>query len=256
MSISNFTRNRHTSPSKKLPWFRQPWLHAILVALFVHVGMLWVPIAEPAMQQQQPRVVRVMLQAPKPRPKPRVRPKPRKIEPPPRRRRVRRKRRRRKVRRRRRKVRKIQKKRPKMRRTSAKSIIPPAPPVVREPVRPAPRRVDPPPPIPRRVTPAPPPRRVSLRGYGISVYHSIQRQKRYPLMAYRMRFEGLVILKVTIKRNGHLHRRPRVVRSSGHGILDKEAVRMVIAAAPLRPMPQGYSRPYAAFNIPINFKIQ
>jgi TonB family protein len=105
------------------------------------------------------------------------------------------------------------------------------------------------------VVPRPAPVRVDMRGYGRGVFRAIQQQKRYPLMAYRMRFEGVVIVAIKIKRNGRLLGHPRIVRSSGHNILDREAIRMV-KASPIPPFTNGYHKPYVLFHLPVRFHIK
>jgi TonB family protein len=49
---------------------------------------------------------------------------------------------------------------------------------------------------------------------------------------------------------------PRLVTSSGHDILDAEALRMVEAAAPFEPLPGNPTRPDAGFVIPVVFSLR
>lgn len=240
---------------------RRAWIGALTMALLFHVGMWWMPVAMPAMAVMKPRVVRVLLQRTPPKPRPRIRPKPRKrVIKPRRRRRVRRKRRRwrrkrprrRRIRRRKRPSKRVIKKmrpRAKPRRVIAKATKRPAP----LPPQPKTKQVVP---VQRvaPVVPKPAPVEFDVRAYGQGVYRAIQQQKRYPLMAYRMRFEGLVIVVIKINRNGRLLGEPKVVRSSGHGILDREAIRMA-KAAPIPPFPRGSRKPYVKFSYPVRFRI-
>lgn len=67
--------------------------------------------------------------------------------------------------------------------------------------------------------------------------------------------EGKVILMVYLDADGALEREPRVRRSSGHEVLDEEAVRMVKAAAPF-PRPKGdVSRYPVIVPLTINFRL-
>ncbi len=75
-------------------------------------------------------------------------------------------------------------------------------------------------------------------------------------MAYRMGFEGMVVVSIKLTKAGKLLGRPRIVRSSGHRMLDKEAIRMILAAAPLPNMPSAFQKHHAEFRIPVNFTIQ
>ena len=106
-------------------------------------------------------------------------------------------------------------------------------------------------PTPR--TPSPP---VNLSPYRKQLSRKIQRNKRYPRLAHRMGFEGLVVLRIRISKAGSLLGRPKVLRSSGHKSLDREAIRMVMAAVPLPPMPSHYKRSSATFRLPVNFTLQ
>ena len=55
-----------------------------------------------------------------------------------------------------------------------------------------------------------------------------------------MGLQGKVLVKISILRNGELAEDPVIHRSSGQKVLDKEALRMVRAATPLLPLPDGF----------------
>ncbi len=75
-------------------------------------------------------------------------------------------------------------------------------------------------------------------------------------MAQRMGLEGLVVLLLRVTPKGQLAKPPRIERSSGYGVLDQEAVRMVSAALPLPILPTNFRRPWAEFRIPVRFALE
>jgi protein TonB len=68
--------------------------------------------------------------------------------------------------------------------------------------------------------------------------------------------EGTARIQVSVNRDGALAGAPRLVRSSGHEVLDAEALRMVEAAAPFAPLPEGHARASAEFVIPVDFSLR
>jgi periplasmic protein TonB len=94
-----------------------------------------------------------------------------------------------------------------------------------------------------------------LRGYLGAINRLVTSHKRYPAMALQLSLEGTVEVRVCVNRDGTLACRPAVARSSGHEDLDEEALQMVARAAPLPPLPTGYSGTSADFRIPINFSL-
>jgi protein TonB len=81
-------------------------------------------------------------------------------------------------------------------------------------------------------------------------------QRRYPAIAARLGMQGTAQVRMSIHRDGSLAGAPRLVRSSGHEVLDDEALRMVEAAAPFEPLPEGHVRPLAEFVIPVDFSLR
>jgi protein TonB len=94
-----------------------------------------------------------------------------------------------------------------------------------------------------------------LRGYHRGIYAAVNAGRRYPSEARRLGLEGRAVLAVRIDRRGHIVDKPRIAESSKHAILDEEAMRMVVAAAPFPPLPDSYDKPDAEFMIPIRFKL-
>jgi|GEM_PF-1768387 len=246
------------------------WWREFLFALIVHIGLFFMPVSMPKAQKPPERIVKIQLRAaPAPQPVKRAMARQRPKAKPIKRRKVRprRKVKRRKVRRRRKVARRKIARRP-VPRPIAKKAEPV--PVRPEPVRPtpvapkkvamaapAPVRPEPPkPPAPKvEARPAPRPKPVNFGPYRRSLYHSIAKKKNYPYMARRLGQEGKVLLLIQISREGKLLGAPRILRSSGHDLLDQEAVRMVRAASPWPIMPDGFQGKLKRFRVPVRFAL-
>lgn len=96
----------------------------------------------------------------------------------------------------------------------------------------------------------------ALGAYARKLSQVVGRQRRYPASAARLGMEGRARVHVSINRDGSLAGAPRLMRSSGHEVLDAEALRMVEAAAPFAPLPEGLPRPSAEFVIPVDFSLR
>jgi TonB family protein len=81
----------------------------------------------------------------------------------------------------------------------------------------------------------------------------VNRQRHYPEVAARLGMEGRAHVHLRVRRDGTLMEPPRLVSSSGHEVLDTEALRMAAAAAPFGPMPESTSRTDAGFIIAVEF---
>ncbi len=64
----------------------------------------------------------------------------------------------------------------------------------------------------------------------------------YPLVAVRNEIEGILLLKITIDREGELLD-VELLRTSGSDLLDVEAIEAVYRGAPFGPLPSHYSHP-------------
>lgn len=72
---------------------------------------------------------------------------------------------------------------------------------------------------------------VDIDAYLGRLASAIERHKRYPRQARVMGMEGVVVVSVRVTRTGGKVGRIEIVRSSGFDLLDREALRMVGAAA-------------------------
>jgi len=94
-----------------------------------------------------------------------------------------------------------------------------------------------------------------LRAYARIVHAAIARHKRYPPAALRLGLEGIAKIKLSVDRSGALAAQPELVQSSGHTVLDEEAVRVVRTAAPFAALPSGAHKPVFVFVVPIEFRV-
>jgi periplasmic protein TonB len=72
---------------------------------------------------------------------------------------------------------------------------------------------------------------------------------RYPALARRLGWEGQVKVEFTVLLSGEISNL-HVAKSSGHPILDRQALRAVEVAAPFPPPPV-----IATLTLPVNFKL-
>lgn len=132
-----------------------------------------------------------------------------------------------------------------------------APPVAAPPVPPPPAPSPAPPPPAPAAAPAPPPvdsaAEVERRWY-LALLAQLRAQKRYPLAARRLGQEGVVLIEARIGPDGRLEGAV-VKRGSGFPLLDREALRLLEAAAETA---RGQLRPErpARLEIPIAYRLE
>ncbi|MCB9645412.1 MAG: energy transducer TonB [Deltaproteobacteria bacterium] len=83
----------------------------------------------------------------------------------------------------------------------------------------------------------------------------VEAQQRYPRRAQRLGQQGTAVISVRLTRAGALAEAPVLIRSSGHALLDAEALRMVEAAAPFPGLPAGYTADTVALELPVRFSL-
>jgi protein TonB len=137
----------------------------------------------------------------------------------------------------------------------ASDAAPGSTPVAPEPAGPAlvqapPHVASPPPVAPRGLSQG------ELGAYARSVRARFVEHRRYPPAAMRLRLEGIAKVKLRIDRSGRLVGTPELVGSSGHAVLDDEALRVVRAAGPFAPFPPHCDKPELVFVIPIDFRLE
>ena len=124
------------------------------------------------------------------------------------------------------------------------------------PVVEAPMPVAPPVETPRPITRAAPTPTdpVSLVGYGRDVAGAVARHQRYPRLAQMRQWQGTALLQLQITADGKLAD-ARVLSSSGHEILDRQALDMVREAVPLPPLPTARSGRALTVDVPVTFRL-
>lgn len=101
-------------------------------------------------------------------------------------------------------------------------------------------------------------RRISTRAdYGWlaeTLWAALEQHKRYPSIARMNRWEGRVVVHVTVRRDGRLVN-PEVEESSGYSVLDQAAVDVVQHASPL-PLKYALEQSPVAVSIPLTYQLE
>ncbi len=128
------------------------------------------------------------------------------------------------------------------------------PPPVAIPLQPAPAVS----PVPAAVSPPPGPVAApdpqALAGYGRSVAGALAGHQRYPRIAQMRQWQGTTLLQLEIAADGRLLE-GRVLSSSGHDVLDRQALDMLRAAQPLPPPPVSLAGRPLVVNVPVVFRL-
>jgi protein TonB len=95
----------------------------------------------------------------------------------------------------------------------------------------------------------------ALQTYKIQLAAYAQKYQRYPSLARENNWEGIAEVKLTIGENGRI-REVIVVSSSGHDILDQQAIEMVRKAAPITEIPSALRNKEFPINLPIVFHLE
>jgi protein TonB len=96
---------------------------------------------------------------------------------------------------------------------------------------------------------------VLAAGYARAVRERILAHRRYPRAARRLGQEGRARLRIAVRRDGALAAAPRLLASSGHAVLDREAERMARAAAPFPPAPPELARRIVDIELEVRFDL-
>lgn len=110
--------------------------------------------------------------------------------------------------------------------------------------------------MPPPATPAGPPAidAQALAGYGRSVAGAVAVQQRYPRIAQMRQWQGMTMLQLEFAADGRLLE-TRVLSSSGHEVLDRQALDMVRAAQPLPSVPPALAGRALTVNVPVVFRL-
>lgn len=91
--------------------------------------------------------------------------------------------------------------------------------------------------------------------YKILVASKIEGEKHYPLSAKRRKLQGVGYISLRINAVGKLEF-VKLIKSSGHEVLDETALNMVRSAAPFPRFPESLKVPYFDIQLPIQFTLQ
>lgn len=86
------------------------------------------------------------------------------------------------------------------------------------------------------------------------LWRRMEELKRYPYLARRNGWEGQVLINAVIGTDGHLLH-AEIQQSSGHKILDQDALKVIRAATPLS-MGQSHSQQQTTFTIPLIYRLR
>ena len=96
--------------------------------------------------------------------------------------------------------------------------------------------------------------RGDLRWLAETLYSRVEQLKRYPHIARMNRWEGRVVLKAVILESGELADL-QVAQSSGHAVLDRDAMEILRRATPL-PLKQPLGQPRVAVHVPVSYTLR
>lgn len=94
-----------------------------------------------------------------------------------------------------------------------------------------------------------------LAGYGSRVSQLLARHREYPRVAAMRGWEGTVTMRLTVGANGRLTE-AHVDASSGHAVLDTQALDMVKRIAELPPPPEDLRHREFTVLVPVVFRLQ
>jgi protein TonB len=95
----------------------------------------------------------------------------------------------------------------------------------------------------------------ALQGYKVQLATYAAKYKRYPRLALERGWEGITEVKLTIGADGSI-REVAVAASSGHDLLDQQAVEMVRKAAPVTQITSALRNREFSINLPVVFNIE
>lgn len=92
----------------------------------------------------------------------------------------------------------------------------------------------------------------ALNAYTSQIRRRLERYKKYPPAAQAQKLQGTATVSFTVDRNGSL-RSPRLVKSSGHKVLDEEVMALLLRAAPMPAFPKELTQNSISLTVPIRF---
>lgn len=114
--------------------------------------------------------------------------------------------------------------------------------------------------VPVQVKPEPPPVSQSdiddaRSRYGNALWGAISKHKKYPKVAAMRGWQGEAVVELELDGNGKLKSK-KIIQSSGHEVLDKQALEMVEKALPLPVPPDALRGTNFTITVPVPFKLE
>lgn len=91
--------------------------------------------------------------------------------------------------------------------------------------------------------------------YGNSLWGAISKHKKYPKIAAMRNWQGEAIVELELDGNGKLKSK-KIIQSSGHDVLDKQALEMVEKALPFPQPPEVLRGNNFTITVPVPFKLE
>ena len=91
--------------------------------------------------------------------------------------------------------------------------------------------------------------------YGNALWGAIGKHKQYPKIAQMRNWQGEAVVELQLDGNGKLKSK-KIIQSSGHDALDKQALEMVEKAAPFPLPPEALRGNNFSIRVPIPFKLE
>ena len=114
-------------------------------------------------------------------------------------------------------------------------------------------------PIPVKQETPPVPSQVDIEDarskYGNSLWGAISKHKKYPKIAAMRNWQGEAIVELELDGNGKLKSK-KIIQSSGHEVLDKQALEMVEKALPFPAPPEALRGSNFTITVPVPFKLE
>lgn len=91
--------------------------------------------------------------------------------------------------------------------------------------------------------------------YGHSLWGAISKHKKYPKIAAMRNWQGEAIVELELDGNGKLKSK-KIIKSSGHDVLDNQALEMVEKALPFPAPPEALRGTNFTITVPVPFKLE
>jgi protein TonB len=91
--------------------------------------------------------------------------------------------------------------------------------------------------------------------YGNSLWGAISKHKKYPKIAAMRGWQGEAVVELELDGSGKLKSK-KIIQSSGHDVLDRQALEMVEKALPFPAPPEALRGTSFTITVPVPFKLE